>query len=131
MERTIHNPWTWQEQFGVEQGTEVCGEVRTLYCAGQTPVDSDGAPQHEGDMAKQLILALDNVEAVLRSGDLTLADVVRLNIYVTDIDLFFEHYGVMAERLATAGCRYTGSLLEVSRLAMPGVLVEFEATAVA
>lgn len=82
-------------------------------------------------MAGQILLALDNVDAVLRSGEMTLADVVRLDIYVTDIDLFFEHYGVMAERLATAGCHYTGALLEVRRLAMPGVMVEFEATAVA
>lgn len=130
MERTIHNPWTWQEQFGFVQGNEVRDASRTLYCSGQTPVDADGMPQHEGDMAGQVALALDNLEAVLASAAMSLADVVQLNIYVTDMDAFFEHYGVSAERLGTAGCQYAGSLLEVSRLAMPGVMVELDAIAV-
>ena len=131
MERTIHNPWTWQEQFGFDQATEVQGESRTLHCAGQTAMDADGVPQHEGDMAKQIGAALDNVETVLASAKLTLADVVKINVYVTDMDAFFEHYALYAERLGSAGCRYSGTLLEVKRLAMPELMLEIEATAAA
>ncbi len=61
---------------------------------------------------------------------MTLADVMRLNIYVTDLDAFFEHYEVFAEQLGAASCQHAGTLIEVSRLAMPGLMVELEATAV-
>jgi enamine deaminase RidA (YjgF/YER057c/UK114 family) len=41
-------------------------------------------------MAKQLELALDNLEAVLAGADMTLANVVRLNAYTTDVDELFK-----------------------------------------
>jgi enamine deaminase RidA (YjgF/YER057c/UK114 family) len=55
--------------------------------------------------------------------------VVRLNMYTTDVDLFFENYGVVATRLAKAACVPASTLLAVNRLAFPELLVEFEATA--
>ncbi len=51
MERTIHNPWTWQEKYGFHQANEVTNPARTLYCSGQTAVDADGAAQHAGEWA--------------------------------------------------------------------------------
>jgi enamine deaminase RidA (YjgF/YER057c/UK114 family) len=130
MERRIVNPWTWQEDYGFVQGHEVTGAERVLYCAGQTSVDENGAPLHEGDMAAQVNQALDNVEAVLREGGYTLADVVRLNYFVTDVDAFLEAGAAAgAARLGEAGCRPTSTLLGVARLAYPPLLVEIEATA--
>jgi len=41
-----------------------------LNCAGQTAVDADGNPQHPDDMRSQIILALDNLEAVLGAADM-------------------------------------------------------------
>jgi 2-iminobutanoate/2-iminopropanoate deaminase len=35
MERTVINPWTWQDQYGFVQANEVRGAQRVLYCAGQ------------------------------------------------------------------------------------------------
>ncbi len=55
---------------------------------------------------------------------------MRLNIYTTDVDMFFEAYGPAAARLAEAGCRPASTLLGVTRLAFPELLVEIEATAV-
>jgi enamine deaminase RidA (YjgF/YER057c/UK114 family) len=78
----------------------------------------------------QIIQALDNLETVLTGAGFTFADVMRLNYYTTDVDRFFESYEVMATRLAEAGCRSAGTLLGVSRLAFPELLVEFEATAI-
>ncbi len=43
---------------------------------------------------------------------------------------FFEAYGTVAGRLAQAGCRPASTLLGVTRLAYPEMLVEIEATAV-
>ncbi len=131
MQRTAVNPWEWSVAMGFNQGEVVTGETRTLYLAGQTAMSAEGQPQHAGDMAGQLALATDNVEAVLQQAGMTLANVVRLNIYTVDVDAFFEHYGVLAGRLAAAGVAPPGTLLGVSRLAFPELMVELEATAVA
>lgn len=131
MERRAVNPWEWSVQMGYNQGEVVAGAERVLFLAGQTSVDGGGAPQHAGDMAAQASLALDNVEAVLAEAGMTLANVVRMNIYTTDVDAFFAAYGDVAGRLAAAGVAPPGTLLGVSRLAFPELLVELEATAVA
>lgn len=130
MERRIINPWQWQEKLGYAQGIEVTAGQRVLYLAGQTATNAQGQPQHTGDMGAQLMAALDNVEAVLTAGGYRLADLVRLNYYTTDIDAFFAHYGVATQRLAAADCLASGTLLGVTRLARPELLVEIEGTAV-
>ena len=131
MERRVVNPWTWQDALGFVQANEISGAQRMLVCAGQTSVDADGHPLHPGDMGAQLAQALDNLEAVLGQAGFALSDVVRLNLYTTDVDRFLEAFGPFAERLAAAGCRQASTLLGVSRLAFPELLVEIEATAVA
>ena len=130
MERTVHNPWTWQDQFGFVQGNEVTGAERVLFCAGQTSVDADGNPQHAGDMRAQVALTLDNLETVLRQAGMDLSNVVRLNYFTTDIEAFMAAGDVLGERLATGGCRPVSTLLGVTRLAFPDLLVEMEATAI-
>jgi enamine deaminase RidA (YjgF/YER057c/UK114 family) len=130
MERTAVNPVTWSTALGFNQGELVGGQARTLYCSGQTATNRDGEPQHDGDMAAQVALSLDNVEAVLGQAGMSLADLVRLTVYTTDVDLLLQHYGVLASRLGAAGAAPTTSMLGVTRLAIPGQLVELEATAV-
>jgi enamine deaminase RidA (YjgF/YER057c/UK114 family) len=130
MQRTPVNPWQWSVAMGFNQGEVVEGHRRTLFCAGQTSVDAEGTPQHAGDMSAQVALATDNLEAVLREAGMSLSNVVRLNIYTTDVDTFFEHYGTLASRTAAAGAAPPGTLLGVARLAFPELMVELEATAV-
>jgi enamine deaminase RidA (YjgF/YER057c/UK114 family) len=127
----VINPWTWQEQFGFVHGTVVPAGARTLYAAGQASTDDDGNPVHAGDMVAQVSQSLDNIEKVLSQAGMTLADVVRLNIFTTDIDAFFGAHASMVERLDAAGCKPASTLLGVTRLAFPEMLVELEATAVA
>lgn len=131
VERTAVNPWTWSLDFGFNQGEIVEGGSKVLFCAGQTSVDADGTPQHPGDMAAQIALAADNLEAVLRAAGMTLANVVRLNMYTTDVDAFIANAGGLGERTGAAGVAPPGTLLGVARLAFPELLVELEATAVA
>ncbi|MET9549216.1 RidA family protein [Streptomyces sp. NPDC006627] len=131
MERTAVNPVAWSQELGFNQGEVVCGHTRTLYCSGQTAMSGDGKPRHEGDMAAQLALTLDNLEAVLAEAGMSLANLVRLNVYTTDVDLLFPHYGVLASRLGAAGVAPTTTMLGVTRLAVPGQMVELEGTAVA
>ena len=130
LERTAVNPWTWSVAMGYNQGELVAGHTRTLYCAGQAAMSSDGTPRHANDMAAQLALSLDNMEAVLGAAGMSLANLVRLNIYTTDVDLLFEHYGVLAARLGAAGVAPTTTMLGVPRLAIPILMVELEGTAV-
>ena len=131
VQRTAVNPWTWSVEMGFNQGEVVSGPARTLYCSGQTAMSGDGRPQHHGDMAAQLALSIDNLEAVLGGAGMSLADLVRLNVYTTDVDMLFPHYGVLAARLGAAGVAPATTMLGVTRLAIPGQLVELEGTAVA
>lgn len=130
MERTAINPVTWSQPLAFNQAELVTGEHRTLYCSGQTATDDQGGPQHPGDMAAQLALAADNLEAVLAGAGMSLANLVRLNVYTTDVDLLLQHYGVLAGRLGAAGVAPSSTLLGVTRLAAPELMVELEGTAV-
>ena len=131
MEQRKVNPWTWQDQYGFSQAIEVTGGERVLYCAGQTSTGPDGATLHGDDMAAQCRQSLDNLETVLEHAGMTLANVVRLDYYVTDVDRFLaEAAPVLGERLAGT-VQPAGTLLGISRLAFPDLLIEIEATAVA
>ena len=119
MERTAVNPWARSVEMGYDQGELVSGQTRTLYCSGQTAMSGDGKPQHAEDMGAQLALSLDNLEAVLGEAGMSLANLVRLNVYTTDVDRLFEHYGVLASRLGAAGVAPSTTMLGVTRLAIP------------
>jgi enamine deaminase RidA (YjgF/YER057c/UK114 family) len=129
MERTAVNPWPWSIQMGFNQAEIVEGHRRMLVCAGQTSVNAAGEPQHAGDMRAQVGLALDNLEAVLAGAGMSLSNLIRLNFYTTDVDAFFGAIDVLGARLGAAGVRPPGTLLGISRLAFPGLMIEMEATA--
>ena len=131
IERTAVNPVQWSVDLGFNQGELVSGHTRTLYVSGQTATGADGSPQHDGDLAGQLALSLDNLEGVLGAAGMSWADVVRLDVHTTDVDQLLAHYGVLASRLGAAQARPTTTMLGVVRLAVPGQLVELGATAVA
>lgn len=130
MKREIINPWPWSVGLGYNQGEVVSGESRTLYCAGQTATNGAGETQFPGDMAAQIGLCLNNLEAILAQAEMKFAHIVRLTIYATDVDQLFQNYGVLMRRLGPAGAAPPTTVLGVSRLARPELLVEIEATAV-
>lgn len=129
LKRTAVNPWPWSLEMGFSQAELVEGKSRELVCSGQTSCDANGTPQHAGDMAAQVTLALDNLEAVLAGAGMTLSNVVRLNYYTTDVDALFGAMGIIGQRLGAAGVTPAGTLLGVTRLAFPELMVEIEATA--
>ncbi|WP_051133699.1 RidA family protein [Nocardia paucivorans] len=116
--------------MGFNQGELVSGHTRTLYCSGQTATNDAGEPQHAGDMAAQLALSLDNLEAVLEKAGMSPANLVRLNVYTTDVDLLLQHYDVLASRLGASESAPATTMLGVTRLATPTLMVELEGTAV-
>jgi enamine deaminase RidA (YjgF/YER057c/UK114 family) len=128
MQRTPINPHAWTTALGFDQAQLIEGHHRQLICSGQDAVDADGKPQHPGDMAAQLELALDNLEAIVAAADMTLANIVRLNIYTTDVDeLINQHFPRITDRFGNS--RYATSVLGVAHLPAQ-FLVMLEATAV-
>jgi enamine deaminase RidA (YjgF/YER057c/UK114 family) len=127
----VVNPWSWQDSFHFSQAVEVPEGRRVVFLAGQTSVDPDGHPLHQGDMRAQLERAFENLELVLEQAGLTLANLVRLNYYVTDMAAYASARGVVAAKLGTLAVKPSGCLLGVTCLARPELMVEIEATAVA
>jgi enamine deaminase RidA (YjgF/YER057c/UK114 family) len=127
MDRTPINPWSSSIELGFDQAQLIEGHQRLLVCSGQDAVDTDGNPQHPGDMEAQLGLALDNLQAVLAGADMTLANIVRLTVYTTDMGDLLRHWATLTDRFDS---RFATSLLGVTQLPAPGLLVMLEATAV-
>jgi enamine deaminase RidA (YjgF/YER057c/UK114 family) len=129
MERTPINPVSWSRNLGFDQAELIEGHRRQLVCSGQDAVDADGNAQHPDDMAAQLVMSLDNLEAILVAAGMTLANVVRLNVYTTDFDELLKHWTTVTDRFASPEGGFATSLLGVTRL-FPQILVMLEATAV-
>ena len=129
MNRTAINPWPWSLNFGYNQAEVIEGNTRQLICAGQTAVDGEGQPQHDGDMRNQIALALDNLEAVLSKAEFGLGDVIRLTIYATDVDEALKNFDLLGARFGPVNNAPPMSLVGVTRLALPPLMFEIEATA--
>ena len=129
MKREAVNPWPWSLSHGYNQAEVLEGTKRHLVCAGQTAVDAVGAPQHPGDMRAQIALAVDNLEAVLKAADMGFANVIRLGVFTTDVDEAMQHFDILGARFGPAGVSPPMTLLGVTRLALPPLLFEIEATA--
>ena len=131
MQRTAVNPREWSRKRGYNQAEIIAGATRRLVCAGQTAVDADGNPRHPGDMRGQIGLALDNLAAVLDGAGMDLRHVVRLVIYATDVDEALRHFDLLGMRFGAVQNAPPMTLVGVTRLAIPGLLFEIEATACA
>ena len=128
MQRTSINPHSWTIGLGFDQAQLIEQHQRLLVCSGPDAVYADGKPQHPGDMAGQLELALDNLESIVAAAGMTLADIVRLNVYTTDVDeLISRHFPRINDRFGDS--RYATSVLGIAHLPA-GLLVMLEATAV-
>jgi enamine deaminase RidA (YjgF/YER057c/UK114 family) len=129
--RTAINPTSWSTKLGFDQAQLVGNQQRLLVCSGQDAVDDDGNTQHPGDMTAQLELSVDNLESVLAAADMTLANIIRLNVYTIDLDNLAEHWTHLRKRFGSSDDRFVTSVLGVTRLFTPDLMVMLEATAVA
>ena len=129
MRRTKINPWDWSLKFGYSQGEVLENVTKQLNCAGQTAVDAEGNPQCINDMRGQIKLALENLKAVLVAASMSYEDVTKLTIYVTDMDAARQHFDLLGMKLGQANNLPAMTLLGVSRLALPELMVEIEAVA--
>lgn len=129
MNRTAVNPSQWSIQLGFDQAELVDAHRRELICSAQDAVDATGTPQHPGDLPSQLRMSLDNLEEVLAAADMTLANVVRLNFFTTDMGALLQQFPIVNERFEGTGQRFATSLVGAASLAAPDLVVAIEATA--
>ena len=99
-----------------------------LFVSGVVPVDAEGRLVGEHDVVAQARQVFENMGAVLTSAGASFADVVKVTVYVTDID---DRPRINPVRQEIFGeTRPASTLVEVSALAVPGAKLEIEAVAV-
>lgn len=114
----------WEATVGYSRAVRVGPHV---HVSGTTATDDEGNVVGVGDPARQMRQVLSNIEAALTEVDAALSDVVRTRIYVTDIQHWEELGRVHGEVFGDV--RPATSMVEVSRLIDPKMLVEVEAVA--
>lgn len=124
----IVQPIGWPPPRGYMNGVVARG--RRLYIAGQVGWD-EREQIVSGEFAPQFARALDNVLAVIRQAGGRPSDLVKMTVFVTDVDAYVASRralrDIWRERFGT---HYPAmSLIGIARLFEPGALVEFEAIA--
>ncbi|HEY1443360.1 MAG TPA: Rid family hydrolase [Acidimicrobiales bacterium] len=122
------NPWEWSKAFGFSQAVKLTDTRELLVCSGQTAMGPDGSLPPSADMGQQVRTALENVVAVLEAGGMTPANIVRSNIYTTDVDACIGVLGSTVQEVL-GSILPASTLLGVNRLAFPELLVEIEVIA--
>ena len=120
--KSVYDPPTYS------QGIKITGAQTILFLSGQVAYDKDGNVGHKGDFQGQARAVLQAIKAMVEAGGGTLANVVKLNTYLTDIryraDLVPIREEFFGKKLPAS------TLVQVSALAHPDWLIEVEAIAV-
>jgi enamine deaminase RidA (YjgF/YER057c/UK114 family) len=122
---TVSSGTPWESIVGYSRAVRV-GNL--IYVAGTTATDANGHVVGRGDPHAQTLQALHNIEAALTQAGAALQHVVRTRIYVTNI-ADWEAIG-RAHGAFFRAIRPAATMVEVSRLIDPAMLVEIEAEAV-
>jgi 2-iminobutanoate/2-iminopropanoate deaminase len=122
------NPWTWQDQFGFSQAWRVDGPESIVFVSGQGPISPQGELVGEGDFEAQTRQVFENLQTVLSEAGAGFDAVMKITVYLTDIGALRDFGRVKAEFIP--GDQPASTALEVSSLALPGMMIEVEAIAV-
>jgi enamine deaminase RidA (YjgF/YER057c/UK114 family) len=121
------NPPTLSKPTGYTHVVEVSGPVKTIYIAGQVAADMSGNVVGAGDMKAQAEQVFKNLEAALAAAGAKFTDVVKMNMYATDL--------TNVQAIRDVRNHYIGettpasTLVQVVRLARPEYMLEIEVIA--
>ena len=114
----------WEPVIGYSRAVRVGGRI---YVTGTTATDENGEIVGVDDAYSQTVQAIKNIELALKSLDAGLENVVRTRMFVTDISRWEEYgraHGEFFHEIMPAT-----SMIEISKLIDPGMLIEIEADA--
>ena len=114
----------WEEIVGYSRAIRVGDRI---YVTGTTALDEAGELVGKGDAYAQTVQAIRNIEKVLHRAGVTLENVVRTRMFVTDIQLWEDYGRAHGEFFKTI--RPCATMVEVRALIDPRMLVEMEADA--
>ena len=119
---TVGKPW--EKTIAFSLGVVASGEL--LVTAGITARDAEGRVVGAGDIRHQITQCFENLGDVLRQAGADWGDVVKYTMYTTDIAAFSAARDLWERYFVD---RPASTLVEVSKLVIPEMMVEIEAIA--
>lgn len=129
MDKRQINPWRWQDAFGFSQAWRVDDPHSIVFLSGQAPISPEGQLVGEGNFEAQARQVFENLGTVLEQSGATFDSIVKVVVYVTDTSKLRDYARVKAEYIP--GAQPASTAIGVASLALPGMMIELDATAVA
>ena len=127
--RTISNPSLPAPMRGGTYSSGVeAPEGKTIYISGHVSLDAEGNVVGEGDIRLQTETVLEHVKTVVEEVGGSMEDIVKVTVFITDMGLYDEIHAVRRRYFEEP--YPASSMVEVSALIDPRLLIEIEAVAV-
>lgn len=127
--KRINPAGLYEPNRGIYTQVITAGGGTQIHIAGLVPWDKNKTLVGKDDMASQVKQILDNMDQALTAAGASRGDVVRINVYTTDIERYI-HEGAPVLITYFSNTKPTSTTVEVRRLVHPDWLVEIEATAI-